>query len=379
MRGIKNKIETNYNKETIITITDFCVKLFQHTISKNKNVVISPLSLLAALTMTANGAKGETLAQIEQAFQLPISKLTKYLHTYQKTLPIEEKYKLSMANVVWFKDDKDFNINQDFLHKTTDYFGASFYQAPFDSSTLGDINKWVEKHTQGMISNILNKILPDAVIYLINAVAFEAEWNEIYKKNQVYHNKFTKEDGTVQDVELMYSTEFHYLKEEHAEGFLKYYANRKYAFAALLPNDSITVCEYIASLTGEKLYKILTNPMKMTEIKAAIPKYKTEYSIEMSKVLQKMGIKDAFDMTRADFSGIGSHKKGNLFMNRVIHKTLITVNTKGTKAGTATVVEECLRGAIPSKTIYLNRPFVYFIFDCEKKLPIFFGTVMEIE
>ena len=177
----------------------------------------------------------------------------------------------------------------------------------------------------------------------------------------------------------MYSTEFHYLKEEHVEGFLKYYANRKYAFAALLPNDSITVCEYIASLTGEKLYKILTNPMKMTEIKAAIPKYKTEYSIEMSEVLQKMGIKDAFDMTRADFSGIGSHKKGNLFMNRVIHKTLITVNTKGTKAGTATVVEECLRGAIPSKTIYLNRPFVYFIFDCEKKLPIFFGTVMEIE
>ncbi len=67
---------------------------------------------------------------------------------------------------------------------------------------------------------------------------------------------------------------------------------------------------------GEKLYKILTNPMKMTEIKAAIPKYKTEYSIEMSEVLQKMGIKDAFDMTRADFSGIDSHKKGNLFMNR---------------------------------------------------------------
>lgn len=379
MRSLKNMIETNYNKEDIITITDFCVKLFQYTISKNKNVIISPFSLLTALTMTANGARGETLTQIEQAFQLPVSKLTKYLHTYQKTFPIEKKCKLSMANVVWFKDDEGFSINQDFLHKTTDYFGASFYRAPFDSSTLEDINKWVEEHTQGMISNILDKVLPDAVMYLINAVAFEAEWKEIYKKNQVYRNKFTKEDGTVQDVELMYSTEFHYLKEERAEGFLKYYANRKYAFAALLPNDTITVWDYIASLTGEKLYQMLANPIKMTEIKAAIPKYKTEYSIQMSEVLQKMGIKDAFDMTRADFSGIGSHKKGNLFINRVLHKTLITVDTKGTKAGTATVVEECLRGAIPSKTIYLNRPFVYLIFDCERKLPIFLGTVMEIE
>ena len=64
-------------------------------------------------------------------------------------------------------------------------------------------------------------------------------------------------------------------------------------------------------------------------------------------------------MTRADFSGIGSHKKGNLFMNRVIHKTLITVNTKGTKAGTATVVEECLRGAIPSKTILSEKQYTH--------------------
>ena len=149
----------------------------------------------------------------------------------------------------------------------------------------------------------------DAVMYLVNALAFDAEWQNIYNEYQIQDGKFTTEDGTVHDVELMYSNENSYLRDDKAEGFIKYYAKRKYAFAALLPNEGVSVSEYIASLDGEHLQEVLSGA-KTTPVDAAIPKFETEYKAEMSEILKEMGMPDAFDGTLADFSKLGSTTDG---------------------------------------------------------------------
>ena len=217
-------------------------------------------------------------------------------------------------------------------------------------------------------------------MYLINALAFEAEWANIYEKEQVEKGEFTLEDGTKQKVELMYATEGKYLQDESATGFIKYYNGYKYAFVALLPNEGVSVSDYIATLDGESLSALLSGAESAT-VKTAIPKFETEYGTEMSEVLQSMGMIDAFDVGDADFSGIGSSTDGNIYIGSVIHKTHIQVGERGTKAGAVTVIEMKANSAAPPdeiKQFYLDRPFVYMLIDCENNVPFFIGTLMDV-
>ena len=361
-------------------VTDFAIRLFQASNEKDKNTLISPLSVLCALAMTANGAEEETLAQMEEVLGMTTEELNLYLYSYMKNLPRGDKYKLSLANSIWFTEDERFTVNQDFLQTNADYYGADIYKVPFDKQTLKDINNWVKHNTDDMIPEILDKIPEEAIMYLVNALAFDAEWMEIYEKQQVRDGKFTKEDGTKQDVEFMYGSEGTYLEDENATGFMKRYKGGKYAFVAMLPNEGVSVSEYIASLDGESLNALLANPQYAT-VRTSIPKFETEYKVEMSDILQSMGMTEAFDMYNADFKGLGTSTGGNIYISRVFHKTYISVGEKGTKAGAATIVEmpEGIEfEPTEPKEVYLDRPFVYMLIDCENNIPFFIGTMMDV-
>ena len=361
-------------------VTDFAIRLFKASNENGKNTLISPLSVLCALAMTANGAEEETLAQMEEVLGMTTDELNLYLYSYMKNLPQGDKYKLSLANSIWFTEDERFTVNQDFLQTNADYYSADIYKAPFDKQTLKDINNWVKQNTDGMIPEILDQIPLEAIMYLVNALAFEAEWSEIYEKHQIKDGEFTKEDGTKQDVKFMYGSEGTYFEDEKATGFMKRYKGGKYAFVAMLPNEGVSVSEYIASLDGESLNALLANPQYAT-VRTSIPKFETEYKVEMSDILQSMGMTEAFDMYNADFEGLGTSTDGNIYISRVLHKTFISVGEKGTKAGAATIVEmNDGAAAEPTepKEVYLDRPFVYMLVDCENNIPFFIGTMMDV-
>ena len=362
-------------------VTDFAIRLFKASEERGKNTLISPLSVLCALAMTANGAEEETLAQMEEVLGMTTEELNLYLYSYMQNLPQGEKYKLSLANSIWFTEDERFTVNQDFLQTNADYYGADIYKAPFNDQTCKDINNWVKQNTDEMIPEILDEISADAIMYLVNALAFEAEWSEIYEKQQVRDGKFTKEDGTKQDVELMYGVEGTYLEDENATGFKKYYKGGKYAFVAMLPNEGVSVSDYVASLNGESLNTLLNNTQHTT-VHTAIPKFETEYNVEMSAILKDMGMTKAFDIYNADFEGLGTSTAGNIFINSVLHKTFISVGEKGTKAGAATIVEMNDGAAAEPQEpqeVYLDRPFVYMLIDCENNIPFFIGTMMDVD
>ena len=361
---------------------DFGVRLFQTSMEEGKNTLISPLSVLYALAMTTNGADGETLAQMEQILGMDCDNLNSFMLAYLDLLPEGKAYKMSLANSIWFKDDPDFVVEQSFLQTNADYYGADAYKAAFDDGTRNDINNWVKEHTDGMIPEIIDEIPDEAIMYLVNALAFEAEWADVYEEHQIREGRFTMEDGTRLDVDMMHSQEYTYLEDDLATGFIKYYKDRRYAFVAMLPNEGIGVQQYVDSLTGERLRDLLTSPLNVT-VYATIPKFETEYDTEMSKVLQEMGMTDAFDWRVADFSKLGTYNVDgmNICISRVLHKTFISVTEQGTRAGAATAVEMVAEGAreiIEFKEVILDRPFVYMLIDCETNLPFFIGTMMNV-
>ena len=361
---------------------DFGVRLFQTSMEEGKNTLISPLSVLYALAMTANGADGNTLSQMEQVLGMDTEALNGFMLAYMDSLPESKVYKLSLANSIWFKDDPRFTVEQSFLQTNADYYGASIYKSAFDESTRHDINNWVKEHTDGTIPQIIDEIPEEAVMYLVNALAFDAEWQEVYEEYQIRPGTFTREDGTQAEIELMHSEERRYLEDGMASGFIMYYKDKHYAFVALLPNEGVSVQEYVESLTGRHLQELLSNSENIT-VFAAMPKFETEYSIEMSEVLMEMGMTDAFDFRSADFSRLGTYQADgvNICINRVLHKTFISVSEKGTRAGAATAVEMAAEGAMEIedyRTVKLDRPFVYMLIDCQTNLPFFIGTMMDV-
>lgn len=381
MKGIKaQEIKCKDEVEAGSTeITDFAVRLFKASEENGKNTLISPISVMYALAMTANGAKADTLSQMEHVLGIPTDELNHFLYNYKKSLPQGKDYEFHLANSIWFTDHERFTVNQDFLQLNADYYGADIYRTPFDNSTVKDINNWVKNKTNDMIPKVLDEIPANAIMYLVNALAFEAEWADVYEENQVRDGEFTLEDGTIQTVEFMYGEEHNYIEDENAIGFLKYYNDCKYAFVALLPNEDLSVSEYISTLDGNHLKSLIEN-RKNSTVYTAIPKFETEYNIEMSKVLREMGMIDAFDIEKADFTGLGTSTDGNIYIDFVLHKTFISVAEKGTKAGAVTVVAPKDSGAFVEepKKVYLNRPFVYMLIDCETNIPFFIGTMMNV-
>ena len=186
------------------------------------------------------------------------------------------------------------------------------------------------------------------------------------------------EDGAAQPLQMMYSQEFAYLEDDLATGFLKYYEGGTYAFAALLPNEGVTLEDYIASLTGEGLRSTLTSAQPEA-VETAIPQFTAQYSTELSGILAELGMADAFDASAADFSAMGSSPDGPLYISRVLHKTFLALDAQGTRAGAATVVEVDTGASAPGRTVYLDRPFLYLLVDCEANLPLFIGAVRSLE
>ncbi len=129
---------------------DFALTLLGAT-SDGGNVVISPYSILSATALLANGAKGETLAEIEGAIGMKIDRLNEYLPSYTSSLPTDEKAKFTTANSIWLRDDGTLHVEPAFLQKNADLYGADAFAAPFDEGTLRDINNWISNATDGEI------------------------------------------------------------------------------------------------------------------------------------------------------------------------------------------------------------------------------------
>ena len=360
-------------------LTDLGVRLLQNCLGEGSTLV-SPLSVLEALGMTANGASGQTLAQMEKVLGFSAEELNDALYLYVQGLPDGDGGRVHVANGVWMNAAGGFRPEQAFLQTNADYYGAALRQTAFGPAVAEEINGWVADNTAGRIEKIIDEVPEEAMAYLVNALSFDAKWEDVYREDQVRPGTFTAASGREQEAQFMWSTELGYLRDGDASGFVKYYQDRGYAFAALLPGEGTSVEEYVASLSGEKLHSILAAADGSVFVEAAIPQFTAEYAADLTTPLAAMGMADAFDPDRADFSRMGSCDAGRLYISRVLHKTFIRVDEKGTEAGAATAVEMAGASAMgPVEQVVLDRPFVYMLIDCQNCVPLFLGTVTELE
>ena len=237
-------------------VMDFAAALLRQT-TKEEGVLLSPVSLLYALGMTANGAGGTTLSQLEKAMGMDRDTLNDYLYTYRMSLPENtKKCKLSLANSLWVRDI--FRVEDSFLDNCVSYYDTEVYRSAFDEAMKNDLNHWVSNQTDGMIDKLLEQAPGErTMLYLVNAVCFDAKWEKPYEKDDIQKGAvFTAADGTRQTADLLWSQESLYLSDDNTTGFMKYYDGGRYAFVGLLPNEGVSIADYGAGLSGGKLHAL---------------------------------------------------------------------------------------------------------------------------
>ncbi len=371
------------SENDVESISTFGLKVLKKSFDEDgeENIMISPLSIYTALAMCANGASSLTLSEMQGVLGMDLSSMNKFFYDYMRALSEEEGI-VKMSNSIWIKDSKEFKVNEDFLAINKNIYDSEVYMADFSKGTLKDINAWVENKTDGTIKEILDKINKDAIMYLINAILFEAKWENEYEKG-TFERDFNLEDGSKQKADYMFFQENGYISSDDFTGFIKYYDGRKYGFVALLPDEDIKMKDFITNLESKNIDLAIKNSSD-EKVEIVMPKFKVEYKKELSEVLASLGMASAFNYDTVDFSKMGKLDDSmyKLLIERIIHQSYIEVNEIGTKAGAATVVEMKKEGSMleekPPKEVLLNRPFVYIIWDFENNIPIFVGDIVKI-
>jgi len=374
----RNLMEKEYRR--------FSLDLLNQTIKDadgEGNVMVSPASVMMALDMVAAGAKGDTLKQLTDVFAKGQGALDQqaYAAALMDKINGSKDVEFTCANAVWNNEKLlGDGINTRYVDYIKETFLAEYKAEAFGNGTADEINKWADEHTKHMISEIVKDIDPYTAMILVNAICFDGKWETEYEDYQVNTGKFTKADGSTQDVMFLSDETRDYFETDKATGFMKAYKGGEYAFLAILPKDgSISANAFAKDFTAEDYEKFIKSVTTQYDVFSKMPEFKSDFELTMNDTLKTLGAGDVFDENKADLSGIAG-EPGDLFVSKVIHKTHIEVDRTGTKAAAVTEVSVEVASAEPPefKTVNCDRPFVYAIVDVKTMTPIFIGTVNEV-
>lgn len=372
----------------IASYNSFSAEIFKRSCLENiksgENVMISPESAAFALSMLANGAGGDTLAEIESVLGgMPVDKQNEGLSALLKRAESSDDVDFHIANSFWCDNCMISGIKQDFISALEKFYSAEVFSEPISTdptAACDKMNSWVNKNTKGMIPRIIDEVTQNDRMFLINAMAFEGKWEEGYEDQNINKDgEFTAFDGTVENCVMLSGKENTYIECEGATGFAKCYKGGEYAFVGLLPNEDITVADFVSSLDGEKLAQLWESRDTSEKVYVTMPEFSNDFDIELTKILCDMGMKKAFEFEECDLSGL-FEGDAELAVSRVVHKTHIEVDREGTKAAAATSVFIQTNGIdAVQREVVLDRPFVYMIADTENGVPVFIGAVNSIK
>lgn len=366
-------------EKRIVQDNDFAIDLFQRAVnaSTEQNILVSPLSVSIALGMTWNGAIAETKSGMEAA--LKMSGLTKdeindYYKVLQSTLPnIDPTTELGIANSVWYKTG--YPVRSEFKNTAIDYFKSEVRELDFSQPWAVDsINGWCARKTNQHITDILDQIPGDAVMYLVNAMYFKGIWRKPFDKKNTKVMTFTDEKKQASDVNMMFQKDtFNYTYDDKAQYIDLTYGNKAFSMTVILPHYNSSVSGVLAELTSESLGAKLKN-MKSQEISLYFPRFRSKSKFLLNSVLSDMGMSRAFQ----DWDEFREMADADIYISRVLHDTSIEVTEEGTVAAAATVVEMTEKSAA-TNYFNVNRPFIYVIRENSTGVILFIGKMGKVE
>jgi len=370
------KIELNKKAAEILQADrQFAFELFRevHGLSEAENLMISPLSTSYALGMTLNGANGTTKDAFREVLHFEGLTDLEVNESYQdlmaQLVTLDKQVQFSIANSIWYR--LGYNVLEAFITTNQEYFDAAVEELDFsDPAAVDIINGWIEDNTNGKIKDMLDYIPGNAVMYLINAIYFNATWKYQFDPEETFTDNFNLEGGGTHQADFMQvEGTFNHSYQEHFTAVEMPYGDSAFSMVVLLPHPEVSIASLVEELSAEN-WDSWMNSSYPANVIIQLPKFKYGFKSLLNDPLINLGLEIAFTES-ADFSNITPG--GGIFISRVIHQTFIDVNEEGTEAAAATIVE-MIESSGPG-TFRADRPFLYMIKENSTGALLFMGKV----
>lgn len=365
--------------------TDFAFRFFSqvcNTEDEKPNVFVSPLSASLCLSMITNGASGNTLTEMQDVLGFPASSFSlDDLNNYNQKLTtalldLDNTTQLGIANSIWVK--QGFKVYDSFVNVNKQMYDAQVQELDFTSSTAKDvINRWCAEQTNDCIKEVIKVIPENARMYLLNALYFKGIWASQFEKSATQQENFTNSDGTQQKVNMMNQTEmFNYTQNSTFSIAELPYGNEAFSMVILLPSGGKTLNESLSELTSEN-WKEWNSNMAGKQLQVKLPRFKVEYDKTLIDDMIAMGVKDAFDGNKADFSKMSA---AELYVGVLQQFTYINVDEEGTEAAAVTVggMLDSAVGLPVTIPFYVDSPFAFMIKEKSTGAILFMGKVTKL-
>lgn len=359
-----------YEKPVEASQVGFAVNFFKsvnETEPKDANVVVSPYSAAVTLSMLAEGAEGQTKTEFNKVLDNILYKAV--------DLGDNDTLEVKSANSVWVSDN--FSLRNRYVSLLEKDFDAFIDVENFASPVaLEAINNWCSENTDGKIKGILDRLDPNTVMVLVNALYFNAPWEKQFygaaTTDQIFHG--LSGDKTVKMMKL-----FEYLMyaEYHGIQIVRLpYLGRKYSMYVVMPPKGSDINSLISKVDANA-YQAALDMLSSNKVKLFLPRFKAETSMVLNKPLQDMGVRTAFT-SEADFTGIS--EMGPLELSQVKQKCYIDVTESGTEAASVTAATIRVTGTRPSPYVEMrvDRPFIFVIADGENRNILFAGKIVQL-
>jgi len=369
------------DSKVVAANTKFGFKLYKEILKQdsNKNVFVSPTSVAIALSMTYNGARGETQQAMAKALELQgitLPTVNQANNALKASLEnADPEVQLSIANSLWAKQGVTFK--PDFMERNRQFYGAKVTELDFaNAEATRTINNWVKENTRGKIDQVVDQLKPDDVLFLINAIYFKGNWTKKFDQNQTAERPFYLSNGTQKQHPMMsQSGKYRYYENETFQAVSLPYGKGRLSLYVFLPRENNSLDAFQQQLAVENWQQWM-NQFRMRNGSIQLPRFKFDYDIQLNNALKVLGMESAFS-DGADFSNMTS---ASVAINEVKHKTFVEVNEEGTEAAAVTSVGVALTSAqMPEEPFQMvvNRPFFCAIRDNQTGTVLFMGSLRE--
>lgn len=350
---------------------------------ENDNIFISPMSAVMALSMVLNGAEGETKDEITEALALKnisVEDISRANASLMDRLETDsETLQLSIANSIWLNEE--FQFTDEFAKNTMNYFQAETIEIDVNNDKSVDmINDWVNEATNHKIKEITEAPLDsNLVAMLINALYFKGEWQFEFDKELTEELPFYSQESESNVPMMMLEEELMYMDGDNFQAVKLPYGKGEMSMSVFLPSESSDMESFIEELTMDNWQEWQTAFQEMKGI-VKLPKFQIEYETELNDALQQLGMEQAFNPEKANFSEM-IYGDDPLWIDVVKQKTYIDVNEEGTEAAAVTSVEIKTTSLVVEDTFTMevNRPFFLTITDDETDAILFMGIISNPE
>ena len=356
-------------------MTGLLPRIMEKDTDNESNMMISPLSLIYALAILLEAADGVTRCELETLFDNKYNEIEADLTSLMKDCS-RSSSQLRVANCIYVDQDYLSDISSHYLEMISDKYSADCISAAFGDISK-TVNDWVNKKTHGLIKRMLGDDDRLNTLALLNALTFEAKWFEPYEDEDIETDVFHNEDGTESKVSMLCSKESTFLINSKVIGFLKPYLEYEYYFAGILPSRGYTVTRVMKEMTSKE-WKHLFEKSRRADVRVRIPEYMFQYEDDFSDILTEFGVTSAFNPSQADLRNMIPY--GGAFLKKVVQKTYIEVNRKGTRASVVTGAIAAAGGSPYERyEVYLDRPFIFAIIHRGTRVPVFIGSVKDMK